>query len=199
MTLVVPGFDRGPSRRRTNPPPATDAPVSAGRTLIGAKLRPPELRPGTVHRRAILETLRRSSSQTVVSVIAPPGYGKTSALAQWAAAVKDGGHAVGWLRLDELDNDPSLLVAYLGAAFDPTAPRNADVGMAGHARGAGVRRETALLAARLDEAAAPAVLILDDIHRLTSRAALDVVERIIDRLPRGTRIALAGRTEPDLP
>ncbi|MFL5680587.1 MAG: LuxR C-terminal-related transcriptional regulator, partial [Chloroflexota bacterium] len=63
----------------------------------------------------------------------------------------------------------------------------------------GVAREAALLAARLQEAAAPAVLILDDIHRVTSRAALGVIERIIERLPAGTRVALAGRAEPDLP
>ena len=43
------------------------------------------------------------------------------------------------------------------------------------------------------------MLVLDDIHRLLDRTALDVVASIVDHLPPGFRVAIAGRTEPDLP
>src|SRR4051812_41333110 len=200
MTVVVPGIDAAGTRRGLKPPVVGEVAFDRGRTLVAAKLSAPKLRPGTVERSRLLKILRRSSSQSIVSVIAPPGYGKTTVLAQWAAAARSEGRSVGWLRLDELDNDPELLVAYVSAAFDRIVPRDArDVPSAARPPRSGVAREAALLAARLQDASGPALLILDDVHRLTSRAALGVVERIIERLPAGTRVALAGRVEPDLP
>src|SRR4051794_9607714 len=55
--------------------------------VFEAKIRPPILRPGVVTRSALLKRLRHSEGvlRTVV-VTAPAGYGKTTLLAQWAAA-----------------------------------------------------------------------------------------------------------------
>jgi len=43
------------------------------------------------------------------------------------------------------------------------------------------------------------VLVLDDVHLLHNRACLDVVTGLIDYLPPGSQLAIAGRGEPPLP
>jgi LuxR family maltose regulon positive regulatory protein len=45
----------------------------------------------------------------------------------------------------------------------------------------------------------PAVLILDDVHRVVDTTALDVLTGLADHLPRGSRLVLTGRAAPDLP
>ncbi len=45
----------------------------------------------------------------------------------------------------------------------------------------------------------PAVLVLDDVHRLVDRTCLDALATLIDHLPVGFQVAVAGRTTPALP
>ena len=55
-------------------------------------------------------TARRRS----ISVVAPPGYGKTTLLAQWANARQS---RVGWISADAHDNDPAVLLTYIAVAL----------------------------------------------------------------------------------
>jgi LuxR family transcriptional regulator, maltose regulon positive regulatory protein len=43
------------------------------------------------------------------------------------------------------------------------------------------------------------LVLLDDVHVLQSRAALGTLERLLDRLARGTTVVLSGRRRPQLP
>jgi hypothetical protein len=85
--------------------------------LIESKLHPPWLRAGIVARTALVERLLTASPGMVISVVAPPGYGKTTMLAQWAQAKGD---RVGWVTIDPHHNDPSVLLAYLAVAGSAT-------------------------------------------------------------------------------
>ena len=51
----------------------------------------------------------------VVTVVAPPGYGKTTLLAQWAERV---GPRVAWVSCDDGDNDPVVLLSAIAVALD---------------------------------------------------------------------------------
>jgi hypothetical protein len=86
--------------------------------LIESKLHPPWLRPGMVARTALVDRLLTASGGAVACVVAPPGYGKTTLLAQWAQ--RKGGR-VGWVTVDPHDNDPAVLLTYLAAALDRVA------------------------------------------------------------------------------
>jgi LuxR family transcriptional regulator, maltose regulon positive regulatory protein len=191
-------------RTATNPVGAghrvASVPVQNSPPLVEAKLTPPILRTGTVDRSRTLHLRWRDPSHRVVSVIAPPGYGKTTLLAQVAARATCVRQPVAWVTIDDLDNDPAILLAYLAAAFDPLLPL-----VASH-RGplSGlvtpvVDRAVARFASRLQGLGQPALLVLDDIHRLVDQTCLDVLTGLIDHLPTGMCVALAGRTEPDLP
>jgi len=63
--------------------------------LLASKLRRPVVRPGTVLRLLLIERLARGDPRPIVSVIAPPGYGKTTLLSQWA---ERNGQAFGWVK-----------------------------------------------------------------------------------------------------
>ena len=52
--------------------------------LVASKLLRPLMRPGPVRRSLPIERLARGDPHAVVSVVAPPGYGKTTMLSQWA-------------------------------------------------------------------------------------------------------------------
>jgi LuxR family maltose regulon positive regulatory protein len=60
-----------------------------------------------------------ASEPPVVLVVAPPGYGKTTLLAQWSARNE---RRTPWISLDERDNDPALLLSYVAAALDRVEP-----------------------------------------------------------------------------
>jgi len=47
-------------------------------------------------------------------VVAPPGYGKTTLLSQWA---ERNGQAFAWVSVDEADNDPKVLLRYVAEAL----------------------------------------------------------------------------------
>ncbi len=164
--------------------------------IIEAKLRPPEARRGAVERSGLLRLLAEPGPP-VVAVIGPPGYGKTTLLAQWTTHER---RPVAWLTLDDLDNDPGVMLAYLAVAFDRIHPIDESI-----RTGLLASRERILgtavpaLASELHRWGRSTVLILDDVHRLTDRTSLDALAALLDHLPPGVRVALAGRTEPDLP
>ena len=76
--------------------------------LVESKLRPPVARRGIVARTALVDRLVAASSPAVISVVAPAGYGKTTFLAQWAERKKP---RVGWVSVDDRDNDPVVLLS----------------------------------------------------------------------------------------
>jgi len=71
-----------------------------------------ELRAGAVSRAGLVEAAR-SSGCRLVAITAPAGYGKSTFLAEWAAAED---RRVVWVRLDRFDDDPAMLVVSLASA-----------------------------------------------------------------------------------
>jgi LuxR family maltose regulon positive regulatory protein len=80
-------------------------------------------RPGTtaglVPRVTLLDRLAASSHSELVVVVAPPGYGKTTLLAQWSDRDP---RRFGWLTIEEHDNHPSALLRDIAAVIDRLEP-----------------------------------------------------------------------------
>ncbi len=164
---------------------------------VQLKLLPPRRQPGIIDRPRLIGLLRRKPETPVVTVFAPPGYGKTTLASEWMTRSR---RSVAWLTLDDQDNDPAVLLSDLAAALATvgsvpdslwptlTAPR-------GRMLAAALPRLLSGLA--LWER--PALLILDDVHRIVDTTALDVLAGLANHWPRGFRIVLTGRAAPDLP
>jgi LuxR family maltose regulon positive regulatory protein len=133
---------------------------------------------------------------SAVLIVAPPGYGKTQLLADWAAHEQ---RDVAWLTLDDFDNEPSVFLSYVAAAIDRIEPIDPTIGAALAAPGTGILGAAVpRLASELHRRSRPGVLILDDLHRLVDRTCLDALTALLEHLPPGFQIAMAARTSPDL-
>ena len=71
-------------------------------------------RPGIVARTDLVDDWPALARSPVISVVAPPGYGKTTLLAQWAERTAS---RVGWISADVQDNDPTVLLTYVAVAL----------------------------------------------------------------------------------
>jgi LuxR family transcriptional regulator, maltose regulon positive regulatory protein len=167
-----------------------------GSDLFAAKLRRPLMRPGGVRRSSLIERLARGDPRPIVSVVAPPGYGKTTLLAQWA---ERNGLAFAWVSVEAPDNDPKVLLSYVAEALDAVEPIDGRVFDALASPGSSVPGSVVpRLGAAFSSMTSPVALVLDDVHALHDsecRAALSV---LADHVPAGSRLALPGRAEPPL-
>lgn len=165
----------------------TAGPVGDG----GAATLIPASRAGTVLRAQVLARLSASDA-TLISVAAPAGYGKTTALAQW---VQEDVRPVAWLTLERRHDDPVLLVRQVIAGLQRS-------GCAVAAADESLERVTDPWPEQADELAGmlarlgqPFVLVLDDVHRLESEDALGALGALVRDVPSGSAVVLSGRRE----
>jgi LuxR family maltose regulon positive regulatory protein len=167
-----------------------------GFDLVASKLRRPLIRPGTVRRSSLIERLTRDDTRSIVSLVAPPGYGKTTLLAQWA---ERNGQSFAWVSVEEPDNDPKVLLSYVAEALDAVEPIGEQVfdalaSPASSVPGSVVPR----LGAAFSSMTSPVVLVLDDVHELHNRECRAALSVLADHVPGGSRLVLAGQSEPPL-
>ena len=164
--------------------------------LFASKLRRPLMRPGTVRRLPLIERLAQGDRCPIVSVVAPPGYGKTTLLSQWA---ERNGQAFAWVSVEEPDNDPKVLLAYIAEALDAIEPIDERVF---DALASPVSSVPGSVVPRLGSAfssmTSPVALVLDDVHALHNQECRAALSVLADHVPGGSRLALAGRAEPPL-
>jgi LuxR family maltose regulon positive regulatory protein len=158
-------------------------------------LEAPPIRSGIVTRSRVAERLRAAETASVVSIVAPAGYGKTTVLAQWAATKAP---RVAWLSVDDRDNDPAVLLTYLAVAVDRVEPIEARIFRSLALPGAGVA-DVARLGSAIAAMHRPIAIVLDNAEALVSRECQDMVAELSIRLPAGSQIALASRRELPLP
>jgi LuxR family maltose regulon positive regulatory protein len=165
--------------------------------LVESKLHPPWMRPGIVPRTVLVQRLLDSQTAPVICVVAPPGYGKTTVLAQWAR--RKGGR-VGWVTVDRRDNDPVVLLTYLAVAVDRVEPIDQEVfGVLAVPGASVVGTVLPRLAAAVAALTQPVALVVDNVEALDNPPCLDAIVELAAQLPEGSQLALAGRTTPRLP
>jgi LuxR family maltose regulon positive regulatory protein len=162
--------------------------------LYRSKLHRPPARPGTIRRASLIQKLVDGHPGPIVSVVAPPGYGKTTLLSQWAEASSQ---AFAWVSVDQGDNDPKVLLSYVAEALDAVEPIDGGVfealaSPASSVPGSVVPR----LGSALWALSTPVVLVLDDVHLLDNRECLAALSALADHVPGGSRLVLAGRARP---
>jgi LuxR family maltose regulon positive regulatory protein len=164
--------------------------------LVTSKLRRPLVRNGTVRRSLLMERLARGDRRPIVSVVAPPGYGKTTVLAQWA---ERNGQSFAWVSLDERDNDPKVLLTYVAEALNAVEPIDGRVFDALASPGSSVPGSVVpRLGSAFSSMTSPVALVLDDVHMLRNRECQAALSVLADHVPGGSRLAVAGRVRPPL-
>jgi LuxR family maltose regulon positive regulatory protein len=167
--------------------------------ILETKLTRPPVRSEHVARRQVLARLREATARKLTLLTAPPGFGKTTLLAEWAADEEQ--RAVAWLSLDEDDNDPARFFAHLIGALRTAEPELGARALAAHGTpGAGL--VDVVLPLFLNDLAAleeSIVLVLDDYHLITNPDIQEAVAYLVERLPEPLHLVLATRQDPTLP
>jgi LuxR family maltose regulon positive regulatory protein len=141
-----------------------------------------------------------ASSLTLVS--APAGFGKTTLLVEWLATLPEEAVSIGWLSIDDRDNDPVLFWSYVIAAM------RASVDSVG---GQALQLLSSSTAASPPEVALGAlindlnrlskdmVLVLDDYHLVEATPVHDGMSFLLMHQPPQLHVVLATRVDPPLP
>jgi LuxR family transcriptional regulator, maltose regulon positive regulatory protein len=126
---------------------------------------------------------------------APPGYGKSVAVAGWLGS---SGVPAAWLSLDAADNDPVRFLRYLVAALRPVRPGIDRVAGALLEGGAGPESAAVLIdaMATTDD---PFVLVLDDYHVITAGSVHALLRSLIEHGPPFVHLIVITREDPPFP
>lgn len=143
----------------------------------------------------VIKPLLDGHDRRVVVVAAPAGYGKTTAVAQWAA-LDDRPFA--WLSLGPTDDDPVHLVRHVGAALDAIEALPPDVAWFLAAQGQPVDDLLGAIQAELGRRG-PLVLVLDDVHLVADRVLRPVASRLIEALSVDSQLVLISRRDDPVP
>jgi LuxR family maltose regulon positive regulatory protein len=155
-----------------------------------------QLPDGIVARDALVDRLVDARDASLVLLVAPAGYGKSTLVAQWAERDP---RRFAWLRLSQADNDALELARSIALAVDAGVPE-----LRGVLEGTTKRRRAPdalarALALAFREASDPFVLVLDNGHLLRSRDSLALIERLVDAARPWFQVAIPMRKQPALP
>jgi LuxR family transcriptional regulator, maltose regulon positive regulatory protein len=182
-------------------PPTTSLPGAATPerdVLVATKFHIPPA--GLVPRPRLLARLARGIGRGLTVVCTPAGFGKTTLLGDWARRSR---RPAAWLSLDGGDNDPARFWRYVAAALERARP-----GVGGQVEvllgGSQQPLLEAVATTVINQLMVPSgegqvVLVLDDYHLIEAPPVHDSVAFLLERLPPGLRLVLAGRADPPLP
>jgi LuxR family maltose regulon positive regulatory protein len=146
----------------------------------------------------LIQKLNQGQECGFVLVSAPAGYGKSTLLSSWLGQLE---FPVGWLFLDDKDNDPSRFLAYLTAIFREIDPSINEVSE----NPPGVNPQLdieALLTPQINHLALlkkPCWVILDDYHVIQDQTVHQTVSFLLEHRPDPLHLIIATRADPPLP
>lgn len=160
---------------------------------LRSKLVPPVLHTDSVVRHRLVDRLNGGNAG-VWLLSAPAGYGKTTLVLQ---AIEAAGQPVAWLSIDSVDNDPVRFWTHLAATV----------------LGEGDELEQLLqrldvdkldevaddVVAAIEQRTEPLIVVLDDLHEIECGQTMEILGRIVSRLPAGLRVVITSRVDPALP
>ncbi len=168
--------------------------------IITTKLAFPKLPRWCIEREKALENLDRVFACRLGFVHAPPGYGKTTLLAQWLKRNSNRDVATAWLTLDEDDREPGMFLTYLAASLTTA---NIPVTNLSSVLSDGFMGISPIIAVnalvndlgKLDQ---DAIIILDDFHQVRDSEIGKLLNRLITHIPDRCHLVIAGRENSDL-
>ncbi len=152
-------------------------------------------RPSDVDRGELIDRVKDPST-SIVSVVAPGGYGKSTLMAQVTARDP---RATVWLSLDPDADEPVTLARYLALALDPVTSLSQELvdeldGL--HPR---MPQVTAGLVAAMHGADGPFMMVLDDLHQIDDRRCIGLLRTLSRESPVGSLVGLISRGDPPIP
>jgi ATP/maltotriose-dependent transcriptional regulator MalT len=168
-------------------------------TLLPTKFYVPPAPASFVARPRLAGLLAEALCRHLTLVSAPPGTGKTTLMSAWAQSVRKKGIAIGWLSLDEADNEPRTFLEYLLACVEEAGVAIDHIDAP---PGAGYPDEMQSLLGDVIRSIVPlkreVVLILDDYHVIQNMAVHAAVGYLLGHTPPQLHLVILTRTDPPL-
>ncbi|MEJ2597822.1 MAG: LuxR C-terminal-related transcriptional regulator [Anaerolineales bacterium] len=172
--------------------------------LLATKFCVPPQRTGIVSRLWLVERLeaglriKEGFGRRLTLISAPAGYGKTTLAIEW---LQSSGLPVGWLSLDESDNDPRRFITYLIAAMKVV---DKNIGQAASAmlKSPQPPPNELMLTALVNEISAVPqafALVLDDYHVIHTPPIHQQLAFLLDHQPTNLHLIITTREDPLLP
>ncbi|MGH3557626.1 MAG: TIR domain-containing protein [Mycobacterium sp.] len=146
------------------------------------KYRPPGVLQSLVTRDRLMAILRAAGRRRLILIYAPSGYGKTTLTEQWRAELTSSGVAVGWLTVDDDDNNVVWFLAHVLEAIRRVRRAvAASLGQVLKQRGdEAVRYVLTSLIDEIDENGDPITLVIDDWQRVSDSPTIAALRFLID-------------------
>ncbi len=165
--------------------------------MLITKLLPPRYHHAPLLRERLLERLSNVAFERLIPVRAPGGFGKTTLLTQWRKVLVEHGHKVGWINLDEGDNQEGQFLAYwaeaLAQAGCPTHQHLLDAYE--HGRPETLDNFLAALVNILADFEHELYLVLDDFHCIDNPQIHELLARVVKYAPANFHLVVASRVE----
>src|SRR4051794_3453397 len=169
-----------------------------GTALLASKLTPPDAAHATLSRPRLLSVLTREVQRAPLTLLSgPAGSGKTVLATGWWQA-QAAGRPLGWLNLDEYDDEPATFWRYAIEALSAAGVRSSDVPtlVAGEPPPGWLIPR---LAADIAACARPVVLVLDNADHITDRSIVAGLDLLVRQAGIRLRLVLCARADPPLP
>lgn len=173
--------------------------VRVSETLLQTKLYIPQLRPSLVRRPRLIENLNQGLNRKLTLVSAPPGYGKTTLIANWLSQLT---HArYGWVTLDVNDNEPSRFLSYLTVALQSI---DAELGLRvssllGSPELPPMGNLITLLVNDLTTLPQKVVVVFDDYHVIDNLEIHNALKFLLDHQPPQLHLVIISQADPPFP
>ena len=170
-------------------------------TLLTTKLYVPRAHPNLVPRPRLGKLLAEGMDRKMTLISAPAGFGKTTLMSEWRLIHSDSGWPIGWVSLDEGDDDLPRFLSYLVAALQAIDEGAGEDALLMLRSPQPPPVETVMTAVVNDVAQIPRdfALVLDDYHVIMDEEIHRAVAFLLDHLPPQAHLVIASRADPPLP
>jgi LuxR family maltose regulon positive regulatory protein len=172
--------------------------------VLATKLFAPSPRARLVARPRLFDQLDTTldGSHRLTLLSAPAGFGKTMLLSAWLTHFESSSIRVGWLSLDEDDNDLARFLAHLTAALRRSGI-DVDPVKVGSAPGTSTSIELTeivneVVRAADDSPATQWILVFDDYHTIETPDVHEAMAFLLDHLPNRLHLVMATRSDPPM-
>ena len=173
--------------------------------LLTSKLFVPPPKIDLVPRPQLINRLDEGLQHKINLISAPAGFGKTTLAVEWLKELQsDKKNNVGWLSLDERDNDLVRFMTYFASAFNHINSGTTMIGaevfnLLQTPQLPSVEIICTTILNELSETTKKMILVLDDYHLIESQPIHEAIIYLLDHLPPNVNLVITTRIDPPFP